>query len=102
MRRISDSPIDPNAEGSDEIDGEEAEVAPNSIGHQSSTLPYQPSSKRFQIQVIPSTPETPNQLFLPFHHLLLLLPLPGLAWFNQGDHHPFHSPEISQWSPPNS
>ncbi|MBW0563321.1 hypothetical protein O181_103036 [Austropuccinia psidii MF-1] len=56
IRRTSNSPIDPNAEGSDELDGEEAEAAPNSIGHQSSTSPSQPSSKGFQSQVIPSTP----------------------------------------------
>ncbi|MBW0567089.1 hypothetical protein O181_106804 [Austropuccinia psidii MF-1] len=41
---------------SDELDGEEVEVLLNSIGHQSSTSPSQPSSKIFQSQVIPSTP----------------------------------------------
>ncbi|MBW0466486.1 hypothetical protein O181_006201 [Austropuccinia psidii MF-1] len=56
MRRIADSATNPNAEGSDELDGEEVEVVTNSIGHKSSTSPSQPSSRRFQSQVIPSTP----------------------------------------------
>ncbi|MBW0474290.1 hypothetical protein O181_014005 [Austropuccinia psidii MF-1] len=51
LKRISKSPTDPNSEG-----GEEVEVVPNSIGHQSSALPSQPASRRFQSQVIPSTP----------------------------------------------
>ncbi|MBW0553664.1 hypothetical protein O181_093379 [Austropuccinia psidii MF-1] len=37
IKRISDSPTDPHAEGSDEFDGEEAVVVPHSVGHQSST-----------------------------------------------------------------
>ncbi|MBW0491684.1 hypothetical protein O181_031399 [Austropuccinia psidii MF-1] len=49
-------PPDPDAEGSDELDGEEAEVVPNSLGHPSNTSPSQPPSKRFQSQIIPSTP----------------------------------------------
>ncbi|MBW0540693.1 hypothetical protein O181_080408 [Austropuccinia psidii MF-1] len=36
--------------------GEEVEVVPSSIGHQCSTLPSQPSFRRFQIQVIPISP----------------------------------------------
>ncbi|MBW0465864.1 hypothetical protein O181_005579 [Austropuccinia psidii MF-1] len=56
MRRISYSPTYPNAEGIDELDSEEVEVIPNSIGHHSSTSPSQPASRRFQSQVIPSTP----------------------------------------------
>ncbi|MBW0472972.1 hypothetical protein O181_012687 [Austropuccinia psidii MF-1] len=55
LRRISDSPTDPNAEGSDELDGEEVGVVHNSIGHKYSTSPSQPTSRRFQIQLIPST-----------------------------------------------
>ncbi|MBW0517817.1 hypothetical protein O181_057532 [Austropuccinia psidii MF-1] len=55
LRRIADSPTDPNAEGSDELDGEEAEVVHNSIGHKSSISPSQSSSRRFQIKLIPST-----------------------------------------------
>ncbi|MBW0568930.1 hypothetical protein O181_108645 [Austropuccinia psidii MF-1] len=52
IRQISDSPPDPDAEGSDELDGEEVEVVPNYAGHPSNTSP----SKRFQSQIIPSTP----------------------------------------------
>ncbi|MBW0564512.1 hypothetical protein O181_104227, partial [Austropuccinia psidii MF-1] len=58
IRRIADSPTDPDAEGSDELDGEEVEVVPHSIGHQSSTSSTQPLANRFQSQVIPSTPRT--------------------------------------------
>ncbi|MBW0514805.1 hypothetical protein O181_054520 [Austropuccinia psidii MF-1] len=52
IRRIANSPLGPHAEGSDELDGEEAEVTPHSAGHPSNSSP----AKRFQIQVIPSTP----------------------------------------------
>ncbi|MBW0517671.1 hypothetical protein O181_057386 [Austropuccinia psidii MF-1] len=52
IRQISDSPPDPDSEGSDELDGEEVEVIPHSAGHPSNTSP----AKRFQSQVIPSTP----------------------------------------------
>ncbi|MBW0521862.1 hypothetical protein O181_061577 [Austropuccinia psidii MF-1] len=47
---------DPNSEGSDELDGEKAEVVNPSIGTNSSTSPSQTSTKRFQSKVIPSTP----------------------------------------------
>ncbi|MBW0573842.1 hypothetical protein O181_113557 [Austropuccinia psidii MF-1] len=87
LRRIADSPTNPNAEGSYELDGEEVEVAPKSIGHQSSDSPYHPASRRFQSQVIPSTPEASNQSFPLFHLLFLLLhqilPLKGLPWLHQ-------------------
>ncbi|MBW0540220.1 hypothetical protein O181_079935 [Austropuccinia psidii MF-1] len=46
------------AEVCDELDGEEVEVVPNSISHQSSTLPYQHASKRFKSQVRPITPRS--------------------------------------------
>ncbi|MBW0574713.1 hypothetical protein O181_114428 [Austropuccinia psidii MF-1] len=46
------------AEGSDELDGEEVEVVPHSVGHPSSNSSAQPLSNRFQSQVIPSTPRT--------------------------------------------
>ncbi|MBW0471138.1 hypothetical protein O181_010853 [Austropuccinia psidii MF-1] len=49
-------PPDPDAEGSDELDGEEVEVIPNSSVHPSSNSPCQPPAKRFQGQIIPSTP----------------------------------------------
>ncbi|MBW0580691.1 hypothetical protein O181_120406 [Austropuccinia psidii MF-1] len=59
LRRIVDSPTDPDAEGSDELDGEEVEVVPHSVGHPSSNSSSQPlSNTRFQSQVIPSTPRT--------------------------------------------
>ncbi|MBW0592307.1 hypothetical protein O181_132022 [Austropuccinia psidii MF-1] len=54
LRRISDSPTNPNAEGSNELDGEEVEVVPYSIGHQSSYSNSKPTSRRFKSQVIPS------------------------------------------------
>ncbi|MBW0533953.1 hypothetical protein O181_073668 [Austropuccinia psidii MF-1] len=56
IRRIANSLPDLDAEGSDELDGEEAEVVPNSAGHPSNTSPSQPLAKRFQSQIIPSTP----------------------------------------------
>ncbi|MBW0566947.1 hypothetical protein O181_106662 [Austropuccinia psidii MF-1] len=52
IRQIADSLPDPDAEGSDELDGEEAEVIPHSAGHPSNSSP----AKRFKSQVIPSTP----------------------------------------------
>ncbi|MBW0488213.1 hypothetical protein O181_027928 [Austropuccinia psidii MF-1] len=45
-----------DAEGSDELDGEEVEVVSNSAGHPSNTSPSQPLAKRFQSQIISSTP----------------------------------------------
>ncbi|MBW0501709.1 hypothetical protein O181_041424 [Austropuccinia psidii MF-1] len=56
MRWIFNSPPDPDAEGSDESDGEEVEVVHNSIGHQSTTSPSHSPTKRFQSHIIPSTP----------------------------------------------
>ncbi|MBW0477861.1 hypothetical protein O181_017576 [Austropuccinia psidii MF-1] len=58
IRRIADSPPDPDAEGSDELDGEEVEVVPHLVGHQSSFSSSQPLANRFQIHFIPSTPRT--------------------------------------------
>ncbi|MBW0566285.1 hypothetical protein O181_106000 [Austropuccinia psidii MF-1] len=58
IKRIADSPTDPDAEGSDELDGEEVVVAPHSVGHPSSNSSSQPLANRFQSQVIPSTPKT--------------------------------------------
>ncbi|MBW0530373.1 hypothetical protein O181_070088 [Austropuccinia psidii MF-1] len=54
--RITNSPPDPDAEVSDELDGEEVEVVNNPAGHQSSTSPSQPPAKRFQSHLIPNTP----------------------------------------------
>ncbi|MBW0583560.1 hypothetical protein O181_123275 [Austropuccinia psidii MF-1] len=58
IRRIADSPTDPDAEGSDELDGKEVVVVPHSVGHPSSNSSAQPLANRFQSQVIPSTPRT--------------------------------------------
>ncbi|MBW0539298.1 hypothetical protein O181_079013 [Austropuccinia psidii MF-1] len=57
IRQIANSPPDLDAEGSDELDGEEVEVVPNSAGNPSNTSPSQPPAKGFQSQVIPSTPK---------------------------------------------
>ncbi|MBW0505045.1 hypothetical protein O181_044760 [Austropuccinia psidii MF-1] len=56
MRRISNSPTDPDAEGRGELDSEEVDVVPISIGHQYSNSPYQPASRRFHSQLIHITP----------------------------------------------
>ncbi|MBW0460347.1 hypothetical protein O181_000062 [Austropuccinia psidii MF-1] len=56
IRWISNPPPYLDAEGSDELDGEEAEVVHNFIGHQSSTSPSHPPGKRFQSHIIPRTP----------------------------------------------
>ncbi|MBW0567586.1 hypothetical protein O181_107301 [Austropuccinia psidii MF-1] len=56
IRQIADSPPNPDSEGSDELDGEEVEMIPHSAGHPSNGSPSHPPAKRFQIQVIPSTP----------------------------------------------
>ncbi|MBW0560031.1 hypothetical protein O181_099746 [Austropuccinia psidii MF-1] len=58
IRRIANSPTDPDAEGRDELDGEEFEVVPHLVGHPSSNSSSQPLANRFQSQVIPSTPRT--------------------------------------------
>ncbi|MBW0551637.1 hypothetical protein O181_091352 [Austropuccinia psidii MF-1] len=58
IRIISDSPPDLDAECSDELDGEEVEVDPHLVGHQSSTSSSQPLTNRFHSRIIPSTPRT--------------------------------------------
>ncbi|MBW0468705.1 hypothetical protein O181_008420 [Austropuccinia psidii MF-1] len=50
----------PKVEG-DELDGEEAEVGHNSIGHQFSTSHSHPPPKSFQSHIIPRTPRTFQQ-----------------------------------------
>ncbi|MBW0533212.1 hypothetical protein O181_072927 [Austropuccinia psidii MF-1] len=62
IRRIADSPTDPDTEGSEELDCEEAEVIPHSVGHQSSTSSTQPIANRLKSQVTPSTPRTFKQV----------------------------------------
>ncbi|MBW0517764.1 hypothetical protein O181_057479 [Austropuccinia psidii MF-1] len=56
IRQIADSPPDPDAWDSEEFNGEKVEVVHNSVGHQSSTSPSHPPSKRFQSHIITSTP----------------------------------------------
>ncbi|MBW0559035.1 hypothetical protein O181_098750 [Austropuccinia psidii MF-1] len=56
IRRIADSPPDPDAEGSDELDGAEFVVVPHLVVHQYSSSSSQPLANRFQSHVIPSTP----------------------------------------------
>ncbi|MBW0510679.1 hypothetical protein O181_050394 [Austropuccinia psidii MF-1] len=58
IRQISNSAPNLDAEGSDQLDGEEVEVVPNSAGNPSNTSPSQPPSKIFQSQLILSTPRT--------------------------------------------
>ncbi|MBW0547917.1 hypothetical protein O181_087632 [Austropuccinia psidii MF-1] len=50
-------PLVVDAEGSAKLDGEEVEVLNPFIGNHSGTSPSKPSSKRFQSQVIPRTPQ---------------------------------------------
>ncbi|MBW0491687.1 hypothetical protein O181_031402 [Austropuccinia psidii MF-1] len=69
LRRISDSPTNPDAEGNDELDGEEVEVLLNSIGHQSSTSPSHPGSRISNSQVILSTPRN-------FQQVISIIPSP--------------------------
>ncbi|MBW0497980.1 hypothetical protein O181_037695 [Austropuccinia psidii MF-1] len=56
IRHIADSPPDPDAEGSDELDGEEVEVVHNYSGQKYSNEPSHPPSKRSQSQIIPRNP----------------------------------------------
>ncbi|MBW0576328.1 hypothetical protein O181_116043 [Austropuccinia psidii MF-1] len=58
IREIANYPPDPDAEGGDELDGEEVAVVHNSVGHQSSTSPSHPPVKRFGSLIIPRTPRT--------------------------------------------
>ncbi|MBW0576810.1 hypothetical protein O181_116525 [Austropuccinia psidii MF-1] len=45
-----------DAEGSDELDGEEAEVVPNSAGHSVDSSPSQTPAKGFQSHILHNTP----------------------------------------------
>ncbi|MBW0506648.1 hypothetical protein O181_046363 [Austropuccinia psidii MF-1] len=56
IRHFADSSPYPDAEGRDELNGEEVEVVDNPVGHQSSSSPSQPPAKRFQRSLIPITP----------------------------------------------
>ncbi|MBW0551079.1 hypothetical protein O181_090794 [Austropuccinia psidii MF-1] len=63
IRQIADSPPDPDAEGSDELDGEEVGVVHNSSGHKYSTSPSNPPSQRFHSHIIPSTSRAFQPIF---------------------------------------
>ncbi|MBW0566886.1 hypothetical protein O181_106601 [Austropuccinia psidii MF-1] len=73
IRIIVNSPPNLDAEGSDELYSQEVQVVPNSARSQFSTSPSQPAAKRFQSQVIPSTPRNfqpvlstiPSSIFPP-------------------------------------
>ncbi|MBW0498613.1 hypothetical protein O181_038328 [Austropuccinia psidii MF-1] len=56
IRRISDFPPNLDAEGSDELDGEEVQVVNNPVGQKYSTSSSKPPCKRFQSHLIPSNP----------------------------------------------
>ncbi|MBW0489324.1 hypothetical protein O181_029039 [Austropuccinia psidii MF-1] len=56
IRQTSDSPTDPDAEGSDELDGKEVEVLNPLAGHSSSSSRTQTPAKKGHSQVIPSAP----------------------------------------------
>ncbi|MBW0508734.1 hypothetical protein O181_048449 [Austropuccinia psidii MF-1] len=56
IRKIANSPPNPDAEGSDELDGEEVEVIPISAGHPVNSSPSHPPAKRLQSHIIHSTP----------------------------------------------
>ncbi|MBW0486165.1 hypothetical protein O181_025880 [Austropuccinia psidii MF-1] len=56
IRKISDSPTNPYAKGSDELDGEELEVINPLVGNSSSSSPTQLPAKQFHSHLIPSTP----------------------------------------------
>ncbi|MBW0527063.1 hypothetical protein O181_066778 [Austropuccinia psidii MF-1] len=56
IRQIANSPPDPDAEGTDELDGEEVEVVPNSAGNPVNSSPSHPPAKRFQSHIIHNTP----------------------------------------------
>ncbi|MBW0544298.1 hypothetical protein O181_084013, partial [Austropuccinia psidii MF-1] len=52
---VGGRPIYSNSEGSDELDGEDVEVVPNSGGHPVNSLPSHPPAKRLQSHIIHST-----------------------------------------------
>ncbi|MBW0534619.1 hypothetical protein O181_074334 [Austropuccinia psidii MF-1] len=56
IRRIAHSPLNPDAEGSNELDGEEVEVVPHSSGHPVNSSPSNPLAKRLQSHIIHNTP----------------------------------------------
>ncbi|MBW0571533.1 hypothetical protein O181_111248 [Austropuccinia psidii MF-1] len=88
IRGISNSPPDPNAEGSDQLYGEEAEVILSSAGHPSNSFPSQPPANRFESQIIPSTPRN-------FQHTLATIPTSILNASPHSSHtRPALNPEV--------
>ncbi|MBW0590780.1 hypothetical protein O181_130495 [Austropuccinia psidii MF-1] len=63
IRQIANSPPDPDAEGCDELDGEEAGVVHNSSGHKYSNSPSNTPSQTFHSHIIPSTPRNFQPIF---------------------------------------
>ncbi|MBW0544224.1 hypothetical protein O181_083939 [Austropuccinia psidii MF-1] len=63
--QIDNYPPVSDAEGSDELNGEEVEVVNNPVGHQSSTSPSKPPATRFQSCLIPSTPRNLQPTLFP-------------------------------------
>ncbi|MBW0483313.1 hypothetical protein O181_023028 [Austropuccinia psidii MF-1] len=56
IRQIANSPPNSDAEGSDELDGEEVELVPNSAGNPVNSSPSHPPAKRIQSHIIHNTP----------------------------------------------
>ncbi|MBW0462472.1 hypothetical protein O181_002187 [Austropuccinia psidii MF-1] len=78
IRKIADSPTNPDAEGSEKFDGEEVEVINPLVGHSSSTSPIKPPSKKLHSHLIPNN----QRNVLPFLSLVptsIPPPLPGLS-----------------------
>ncbi|MBW0532777.1 hypothetical protein O181_072492 [Austropuccinia psidii MF-1] len=75
ITRSSDYPPNPDAEGSDALDGEEVEVVPISAGHPVNSSPSHPPTKRSQSHIIHSTPRNFQPTLSPFI-LPFLLPQP--------------------------
>ncbi|MBW0568041.1 hypothetical protein O181_107756 [Austropuccinia psidii MF-1] len=67
--QIANTPPDRDAEGSDDLDGEEVEVGLNYSGHNFSTSPSQPAAKIFQSQLVPIPPRNfqPVLPIIPHH-----------------------------------
>ncbi|MBW0512255.1 hypothetical protein O181_051970 [Austropuccinia psidii MF-1] len=79
IRIIADSPPDPDAEGSDELDGEEVEVVSHLVGHQSRSSSFTLLPKDSKFMSFPVLPELSNPLLLlfvlPFLQLHQVLPM---------------------------
>ncbi|MBW0590823.1 hypothetical protein O181_130538 [Austropuccinia psidii MF-1] len=82
IRQISDSPPDPDSEGSDESNGEEVEVIPHSAGQPSNSSPSSLLPGDFKVKSYPVPPELSNPPLPPFLLQFLLL------------HHTLPTPDI--------